>query len=503
MKSSTVFLLFLILVGAGFAGEAKAGNQKLIPADDAISDSEARLQLARLAAWDGRYDEALASYDVILKQSPGDIVALREKARTASWAKLMDLSLSAYDAILEIPAEGPGAESLMQTQRAVKAEREAKRLWSEKRLLGAYEACEEAIRLEPRNQEMLFDTAQSAYALGLPDRALEAYERLLATDPFHRQAAEAAKMLRKRRKPALVAGYGFFDEEGRDGLADMRSQLFSLGAEIPFSGRQTATLAARRRLYEPAHGDGSFDAYGASASLRGTFSERLSASAQAVFEDHDDDAVSSTLTGGAALDLRPDDRFTVRPAYERRNEYPNRFAMLQEIQSDALCLGISSRISRRVEAGIEGRAISYDDDNDGWLLAANLGLGITDHPKELKLALRSELRDTGSESMIQRNGPTVTDIIHPYWTPQDYSSGSAALIWRHDMSPRFYMGGDLRFYELSISGGSGSDDNPFLRGEATWRNECRGKWIFGAGASIHESRDYDSFGILAEVVRRI
>ena len=56
-------------------------------------------------------------------------------------------------------------------------------------------------------------------------------------------------------------------------------------------------------------------------------------------------------------------------------------------------------------------------------------------------------------------------MTHPYWTPQDWLGGALVVEWYHDLSKLFFCGGQLNYYDLRLSLGTDTENNPSV----AWR----------------------------------
>jgi cellulose synthase operon protein C len=120
-----------------------------------------------------------------------------------------------------------------------------------------------------------------------------------------------------------------------------------------------------------------------------------------------------------------------------------------------------------------------------------------DHPHELKLTLRGDYRNTEDESIFEFQGSRLRNIIHPYWTPQDYIRGTIILEWRHDLSRDLYTGGQQHYYALRVGGGIDSTGNKNVVLEAEWHYEFLQRWALEVHGTLDRSPAWD--GAAADV----
>ena len=114
------------------------------------------------------------------------------------------------------------------------------------------------------------------------------------------------------------------------------------------------------------------------------------------------------------------------------------------------------------------------------------------HPRELKLILRGDYRNTSEKDReIWQNGQLV-DIVHPYWSPQDYFAGAASLEWRHDLAKNYFAGAKLNYYDLICTFSTDTEDNPGVALGGEWCYDLNQHVAFRVAGMIHRSRKWDA-----------
>ena len=485
-----------VLAASGEHGPALAELDVLsrdLPQSDKIA-----LTRARVLSWAQRYDESLDDYAALAERDQGNPVPRREAARVAYWDKRSDLGDDLYQAATEA-AEARAREALA---RDVALERRAKRQAFEGRFVRAMQALEELARAEPGNEEGLFDLAQAQCALGLCDREADTYRRLLAVDPLHSLATDALDRQEIRASPELSAGWWFWDEQGRGDLADITRRRLDLTAEIPLDCRHRLRLVQHHWAEEPGNGFTARQAQGQTLEGRAVVDEHFAMAASVTRKDFDVRDIPDTTSWRLEAEANADDLVRLGLRLSRRDEIANGFALGRGLQSDHLRLDAASRPVRRLEltAGAEG--IRYNDHNQGRLADASAGWTFTDHPRTLELVASAEARDTAEESGYHYKGEDLTDITHPYWTPQDYLAGGLTLVWNHDLSKEQYCGAMRHFYEIRVGLGTDSEHNPSGRVEASWLLEFAERWSVRAEALVHESEEWDARALSMTLGRR-
>ena len=94
---------------------------------------------------------------------------------------------------------------------------------------------------------------------------------------------------------------------------------------------------------------------------------------------------------------------------------------------------------------------------------------------------------------------SLIDIIHPYWTPRDYWGGALTLEWRHDISELMFCGTDMHYYDIRVSFGTDTEDNPSCAVEAEWRYEFKKHWMMQVKGLVQFSEEWDASGVWAKL----
>jgi len=518
---------------------------------------------ARALGWGLEYDESIALYDKIHDMAPADPIPQIEKARTAVWAKKMDVALEAYEALLKPPVDGQLAGSLgpaaeasgnpdlidavkrlaesaergsvfqgfeafnadleklktslspdtkrrieairtrlypaLAIQRAAYLEGESKRLTWNRRPAQAMDAYGKLLAVTPGNQEAIFDYAQLQCALGLCDREEETYRRLLDMDKLHSLAGKAMERLKIRRNPSLKLGQIYWSERGREGLTEIDRYRTDLGVDIPIDCRFHLKLIGHHWVEHPSYTHDSYGANGFTLGASGVLNPYIKGEAAWTKKLYRDSEFENTDTGYAHIRLNLMDYVEVGLGYDRTDELYNYFGIRQGIQADTWWMSLNSNITRRLELMGQVRYLSYSDDNDGQHYMAGAGYAFTDHPRIFKVALTGEYRNTSNQDVYQYVDGQLMNIIHPYWTPNDYYAGAVTFEWYHDLSRLLFCGSQLHFYDLAVAVGTDTEHNPSIEFRGEWHYEFLDHWTFSIKGLIHRSKLWDAEGAWADI----
>lgn len=521
--------------------------------------SKPLLTRARVLAWSRRYDEALEQYAALGRLNPDDPVPQKEAARTAAWGKDMaearrlyegmrrppvDLLLSrrlaaapplraggrlgealerlesdpgrgrgfdGYEAVERALADQAGTPPLRARQRVERAlaefrpryliqkeswleERGKDRLW-DKRFLLAMEDYQDLTALRPGNQEAWFDLAQARCALGLCDREAAAYTQLLRLDPQHNLAGLALDRQRRRSKPRLGAAYRRWQENGYGERAQITRQRADLGLEVPVACRFALEATGHQWWELPARWGGESRARGFSLGGRGPLTPWLNATLGWTHKNYDDGDLPDLDSGEAALWFNLRDTVRLGLGWRREDVIQNAFSIRQGTQADVWWLGLASNLNRELEAALTLRGLDMNDGNRGDWETLAVGWSLTDHPRQLKLALSLEHRDYAEETVETYQGDQLTRMVHPYWAPQNWWGGALMLEWRHDLSKLLFCGAEQHYYEARLALSDDNDSNLGWALEAAWHNQFAEHWDAEVRGLVHRSRQWDANGV--------
>jgi len=160
-------------------------------------------------------------------------------------------------------------------------------------------------------------------------------------------------------------------------------------------------------------------------------------------------------------------------------------------------MGVRSDITRKLEINGKARFLTYNDSNSGQHHFLSAGYAVTDHPRIFKVTLTGEYRDTKNENIYVYNGNNLVNIIHPYWAPQNYTGTGITFEWRHDYSKLFFCGNELGFYDIKVSFGTDSENNPAAKIEAELHHEFYDHWTMSIKGMWHSSPKWSANGLWA------
>ena len=377
-----------------------------------------------------------------------------------------------------------------QLQKEIWLESRAKWLAWNNKFIQSQNAYKELVVFQPGNEEARFDLAQVEAAQNLSLETTAAYGQLLELDPLHTLAGEALERQSISRNPAIFTEYTYWNEKGIGRASDIERQHVRSGAEFVWNSQTQFLFSGDYWLESPGSG-ASAGAAGGTFGIRTVFNEYLRASGEWSHKEYFDSRYNSTDTGNANVTFNAWDYVHLTAQYARLDELHNEFGLAQGVQSDNLSLLFDSSVNHYVDITGGATWTHYTDSNNGIWLTLAPSFILHDHPHTLKLLLRGDYRNTSEQSIFEYEGARLRNIIHPYWTPQDYTRGTVILEWRHDLSREFYAGAQQLYYALHVGAGIDSTGNNNFLVEAEWHYEFLKHWTVEVRGGIDRSSAWD------------
>ncbi len=496
-------------------------------------DPVVQKEKARVAMWGKMVDSAMQTYtgmytppvDRELVRSITPLVTQTDSPLLTDALKLLTgmaengsiyQGYEKFAASLERCKQGLSAERKMQLelavvsllpayriQKAAYLESRAKLLAWDKRFSRSLNLYEELIEFAPGNEEALFDYAQVECSLGQCDGAIRTYEKLLSIDPLHSLAGIPLEQEKIREQPSLQAGHSYWAEDGRGELARMIRNKTDLTLDIPItSNRYHLSLTEHYWMERPGFTHNTVTANGGTLGFNWILNPYFSGSSAFTYKNYTDNEFDATYTGHFHLWFNLRDYAHIGVGYDRADELSNYFGLQQKTQSDSGWFAVESNISRNLEIKGKTGYLGYNDGNAVEFLTLSCGYAFTDHPRTLKATASGEYRDARNSNLFQYEGNELTDIVHPYWTPDDYTAGGLTLEWRHDLSKYFISGSQLHFYDIRVTPGTNVEllNSPDTNGissislqvEGEWHYEFYKHWTVGAKGMIYRSQVWDA-----------
>lgn len=510
-----------ILSWAKEYGQAEVVYARLLSLDP--SNPLPRIERARMAAWDRRLEEAKGMYAELWGQ-PVDEALRTALAGLAGGATMPLLPAAAppeagqeifgrYEAFSQ--ALEQGKESLppeqwhhmalqrerlfgrYRIQKSALLESRGKELVWRQRPLAARETYGQLLAFQTGNQEARFDASQVACSLGLCDEEGEEYQRLLAISPLHDMAASGLARQRTRSNPAIGLSASAWKETGRGELADLSRHREELVAELPLACRFRLQAGLGQEEERPGPLSETYRSERLAIKLSGPITPWLRGSVGASGKRYERESLDDLAAGHAELWYNLDDLLEVGVGVKRTEEIANLHALRQGTEADHRWVGLNGNLGRRWRLEAMAEQLEYTDGNRGEQQTLALGYQLTEHPRQLRVIVDAGHRDTEEMNIYRTVAGQTRDILHPYWTPEDYWSYGVTLDWRHDLARRFFCGGEQHYYDLRLGVGSDSEENPSARLELSWHYEFADHWQAELKGLVHRSEEWDATGLWA------
>ncbi len=522
------------------------------------------ITLARVFAWSKQYDKSIKLYKIIYERNPDNPVPIREMARTAIWAKKYELSMQLYSSLYANPVDDKLEEEFQKYYPYVEAQdlivifkknadidnlpysryekfinifEQEKTLLNNKvrtdmellinSLLAEYKmqkrayleslaksfiwnkkytrsilTYNELIEFEPGNEEAIFDQAQNYCSIGLCAQEDNIYKNLLKIDANHSLARIASERQKKRSKTSIQMNGSYWREEGRGELADILRRRADLVVDFPINCQNRLRISSKRWEEHTHYDRRTYGADGFSLELHSIINQYIKGEISWTHKGYENSELDNKYLGHCILIFNLYDYGTIGFGFERAEVLYNYFGLKKGLEANHWWSHFHSDITRKLSFDAKIEQIDYCDHNDGLYLSSALGYAITDHPKMVKLSIKGDYRDTDEENLFVYSAGNLVDIIHPYWTPRNYTYTGMTLEWNHDISKLFFCGNESRFYNLSTTVGTDSENNPAIQFGAEWHFEFTDNWTIDIKGIIHRSYEWDAEGLWASLKYR-
>lgn len=389
----------------------------------------------------------------------------------------------------------------LRLQRAWWLENAAKQFTWDRRYVTSQATYRRLLEVEPGNEEALFELSQVQAARGFGPGERATLTRLLEVDANHSFATQALRRRDIRSGPMATVEARWWRESGRGELASLRRNSVTGEVQDTWNDQFSFRLGSVLGREDPTTRDGRYAYRGISFGVDGVIENGLSGSAAMLHREFYDPRIGHADSGQAQLWWRRD-AFGLGGGYEKREELANEFGLFQGTRSDQTWLGGNFVFNRRFDADARLTRSHYSDGNRGTALVVSPSYAWTDHPRIFKSILTLEFRDTDNATVYVQNAGRLTNLIHPYWTPQNYLHAAVTLEWYRDLARDLFVGSEAHFYDLRLTFGTDSESNATTTFEADWQREWSDRWIAHGDLYLNLSREWDALGLRLRLARR-
>lgn len=456
------------------------------------ANAKLMLAVARAYAWAQEYDTAIVLYDRIIQLYPLDPVPYREKARTALWNKQFNLAMATYNSLLDICENELDDYPI---QKSIALEKRAKKLYWDKRYLYALSAYHDLLSFNPENEEAYFDKAQIYCSLGLCECSKAIYEEILHYDPNRSIVKQALYRNEMRNRFGLQGNMLYWREIGTGTFSASQIARYRLDQvfEMPLFCRAHLRFSQQEYVENPFLNFKFYPAEGQTIEADCLFNEYVSGYASATYKNYFHQ-FKSTVTGRNRWLFTLNDYVKVLLSCNKEDEIYNFFSLKQAIQATISAVTVSSTLTRYWNILGTYQYYNYNDHNSQVYVNLLTEYQLTEDPHVLKIILQGDYRNAAHQSISIFNGTRLVDMIHPYWTPDKYFSGTITLEVRHDYREIAFCEAPQRYVDIKITGGTDNTNNPSIAALLEWKHEFDCHWGFELKGLIHRSRQWNAEG---------
>ena len=435
-----------------------------------------RREKARILFADHKFIASAATYDSLLHPSPEQILQVglqavlprcpsaqtalgpltagggehglaKEIARAAE--TISDPAARACLRALMLDAEARAAEVTV-----IGLEKDAKndKDW---RNLGAVPIYTELVHKEPSNADALFDLGQVDGQLKQTHAALESFSQVLAVDPLEREAAIASERANLELNPRLNVPFGYVNQSGRDGLANIGRLSIGSIFTCPYGDENDTVTAGftRVRYIPPGFStlDGNWLTLGATKQLGPT---------GLIYGVTNIEQYASQVSTRPTFDIGGNwqvcDGYRLNASGFLNNVMENGESIQQNIFRGGINLGADAMLSRFWHATANYRLAYYSDDNRMTELYGAADYLISMAPCQLKVVFDIDYL-TYSKQTVFLIPDDVASAIHPYFAPAGFTYYEGRLEWTQWLSRDYFVYSNQCWYSLQYA--LGFDDN--------------------------------------------
>lgn len=331
----------------------------------------------------------------------------------------------------------------------------------------------------PGNEEALYSYAQDYCALGLCKCSRQLYEHILNIDPNHNLVKMALERNRLREHPLVQGNYTYWRERGigQFSQSQIARQQWDELVEWSPSCDYHFRFIQREWLEFPFFTEKYYPAEGQSIEVDHVFNGYVKGVASATRKNYFH-KFPSRYSCFSTLWFNLYDYVNLGIGFERRDEIYNYFTLKQGIQAKVYWLSLKAN-SHSWETATTYRHYDYNDANTLDHINLLISHSFTEDPTIFRVILNANYRNTAhlTRVIVDPSGDVV-NVIHPYWTPRNYYSGSVTFQFRYNYAYFNYCEGPQRYFDLKVSGLHDTADNPSVQVTFDWKHECMYHWGF-------------------------
>jgi tetratricopeptide (TPR) repeat protein len=406
------------------------------------------------------------------------------------------------------PPEGVGRalkdhQSRLTEQQGAALEEQAKRL-KDLRNMRAVPVYQQLIDLEPGNEEALFDLGQVYGGLKQTRNALLPLSQVLEVEPQHRESLIALERASLEISPQMHSWVDFFNQRGRDGLAQIARTKLGTAAILPFGDENEFIRLGFARVYYRPSNDPTLDGNIFTIRAQKKFiHDQLLAHAQLNYEHYEgrlDDR--PTFDAGGTFDVC--DLLRVRATGFLENVVENSESLRQDIYRLGATLGLDIHATRYWNFGGMYRLAYYSDENylNQMFLYKEVNLSLP--PRQLKLVGTVNYLSYSQQTIFPTpQQDTIVGAVHPYFAPASYAYYEGRIEWYHWISRDYFTYSNQCWYSLQYGIGWDSRFVSYHDVRAILHLDLKSWLTVGVQAQALFSEVYESQGVQVYAVLRL
>lgn len=392
---------------------------------------------------------------------------------------------------------------LYRIQKNIKLESDAKAYDWQTYYLHALPIYRKLADFNPGNTEGLYGYAQDYCNIGQCTISRSLYEHLLNLDPNSKLFTMALERNLMRTQPLVQGNYSYWAERGSGQFANSQISRQQFDEVVEFSPRcnQHMRFIQSEWLEYPFFKDQYYPAEGQKFEIDQIFNNYVQAFASVSYKNYFHQFPSRFSCLGT-LWLNLFDYGKIGLGFEKKNEIYNYFTLKQGTQANIPWVTLrATSHSWNIETTY--RHLSYNDHNDEDHINVLASYVFVEDPTVFKVIMNANYRNTThlTKLIINSKGELV-NIIHPYWTPKDYYSGSMTFEFRYNYAWFTYCEAPQRYVDIKLTGEDDTAHNPSFELILNWKHECMNHWGFEFTGLYHRSKLWNADGCWTQIYYR-
>ena len=485
------------------------------------------LQKARCLSWMKLYRRSLCLYKELINQDISNQQFALEKARVALLDHNPFLARASYQSLLgnassdfylacllcNFPQKEEAKEywngqlynnyknnwALYLIQKQTYLEMQAKFALWENLPFTAIEKYQDWLTYSPGNMEALFEYGQVVQGLGLNDPVALIYDEIIDINRNYSIANSARQRINYIETPKLADNLSIWAEEGYGVLSQITRRKFYTGIEYPLDGQTQVSLNYYIFSDHPYNGGGEYNFQSLGITYDQVFNENTSIKAVLLPKIASNYRLKYYFIGNLLAKYRFNDTVILSVGADITDEFYNRFGIQQGIQGDAVWGKIAWETTRKLHIEAIYKYLNYTDKNNLNVVAGSIDYQVTEYPKVLKLSLQGEYRNTAKTNIYIYERTELVDIIHPYWSAQDYYAGRFVVEWNHNLTFIDFIGSEKTRYTIRAMVGDDTDNNWAGSLTAEFHYDWGDRWSFQITTLGHYSHLWKAAGLWSNI----